>query len=67
LCTAPNPALTGFAAYADDVVLWASGSSQFEVDCKLQLVLNRVQSWVESVGMELAEDKTRLIYFTKTK
>lgn len=54
-----------YSIYADDVCIWASGSSASLVQSTLQEGLNIVDKFLKERGMELSYSKTAVLPFTR--
>jgi len=54
-------------AYADDVVITIKARGKGAVEMLLEETAERVVNWLEGIGIELANDKTEAILFSRMK
>ena len=53
--------------YADDTLVVASADTIPKVECRVNWALQAITRWIESVGLELAVDKTEVVLFTRRR
>ena len=53
--------------YVDDIALWYTGASSWEVETKLQSATDAVSSWMVAHGFTLSQTKTVAMTFTRKR
>ena len=61
------PAGVSSSLYVDDLAIWFSGSRMSAVERRLQLTLDKVSTWADSMGLRFSPSKTVAIHFCRLK
>lgn len=59
------PSNVNASLYADDICIWASGSTQVQAKARIQVALRRLQKYLYLRGLEISAAKSAAIAFTR--